>query len=150
MTNNTMQENHIDIEEIMTLIPHRYPFLLVDRIIALKTNESAIGVKNVTANEPFFNGHFPQKKVMPGVLIIEALAQTAGILVNKSKSLSKDSIVYFTSIEEAKFRRVVVPGDQLHLHVTIIKNKLNLWKIDGLAKVNGQVVSEAKFSAMLV
>ena len=86
---------------------------------------------------------------MPGVLIIEALAQTAGVLVNKSKNLGKDSIVYFTSIEEAKFRRVVVPGDQLYLHVTIIRHKLNLWKIEGAAKVDGHIVSEAKFSAMV-
>ena len=145
-----MQEVNIDIEEIMNLIPHRYPFLFVDKIISLKVNESAIGVKNVTANEAFFTGHFPKKKVMPGVLIIEALAQTAGILVSKSKNFSKDNIVYFTSIEEAKFKKVVTPGDQVHLHVTIVKNKLNLWKIDGVAKVNDQIVSEAKLSAMVV
>jgi len=144
-----MQEVTIDIEEIMTLIPHRYPFLFVDKVIALKLNESAIGIKNVTVNEEFFVGHFPKKKVMPGVLIIEALAQTACILVNKSKNLGKDSLVYFTSIEEAKFKRLVVPGDQLHLHVTIIKSKLNLWKMEGVAKVNDQIVSEAKFSAMV-
>lgn len=145
-----MDNTLINSEEIMKYIPHRYPFLLVDRVIEFKKGQSAVGIKNVTINESFFNGHFPGKPVMPGVLIIEALAQTAGILVGKSLELEKIPLVYFTSIEEAKFKQVVVPGDQIHLHVTILKNKLNLWKIEGIAKVDGKVVSESKLSAMIV
>lgn len=145
-----MNEIIINIEEIIKCIPHRYPFLLVDRIISFKRGESAVGIKNVSINEQFFAGHFPNKPVMPGVLIIEALAQTAGILVCKSLELDSTPLVYFTSIEEAKFKHIVIPGDQVHLCVNILKNKLNLWKIEGVAKVDGKVVSEAKLSAMIV
>lgn len=145
-----MDNTVITLEEIIKCIPHRYPFLFVDKVVDLKKGESAVGIKNVTINEPFFVGHFPNKPVMPGVLIIEALAQTAGILVSKSINLDRTPLVYFTSIEEAKFKQIVAPGDQLELHVSIIKNKLNLWKIDGKAIVNGKVVCESKFSAMIV
>lgn len=144
-------ETVIDIQGIMNSIPHRFPFLLVDRIIALTKDVEATGIKNVTANESFFLGHFPSKPVMPGVLIIEALAQTAAVMVFQSLPDDKvhNKLVYFTSIEEVKFRKPVVPGDQLILHTSIIKNKLNLWKMEGSARVDGHVVAEAKFSAML-
>ncbi len=145
-----MQSTTIDIEEIMSIIPHRYPFLLIDKVVDFRANESAVGIKNVTINEPFFPGHFPKKPVMPGVLIIEALAQTACVLVGKSGHTSSNSLVYFTSIEEAKFRQMVVPGDQLRLHVQIVKNKLKLWKMEGVAKIGDKIVAEAKFSAMVV
>lgn len=141
--------NEIKIEEIKKCLPHRYPFLLVDKVIQLEKNQSAIGVKNVTINENFFVGHFPAKPVMPGVLIIESLAQTAGVLAIKSLGV-KNKLILFTSIEDAKFRKAVVPGDQLLLHVKILKHRLNLWKMEGVAKVDGKVVAEAKFSAMLV
>jgi 3-hydroxyacyl-[acyl-carrier-protein] dehydratase len=144
-----MQSITVDIEEIMSIIPHRYPFLLIDKVVDLNTNESATGIKNVTINEPFFVGHFPKKPVMPGVLIIEALAQTACVLVAKSGHTSADSLVYFTSIEEAKFRQMVVPGDQLRLRVNIVKNRLKLWKMEGSAMIGDKVVAEAKFSAMV-
>jgi 3-hydroxyacyl-[acyl-carrier-protein] dehydratase len=142
----------IDINEIMTMIPHRYPILLVDRVINMVENESIIGLKNVTMNEPHFLGHFPSKPIMPGVLIIEALAQTAAIFVVKHLNLAaaNEKLVYFMSIESAKFRKLVVPGDTIHLCVKKEKNRGNVWKFKGEAKVNDQIVSEAIFTAMIV
>jgi 3-hydroxyacyl-[acyl-carrier-protein] dehydratase len=140
-----------DIELIMQLLPHRYPFLLIDKIIDMDRDESAVGIKNVTINEPFFQGHFPQYPVMPGVLIIEALAQTAGALcVHNSGHRDIPQIVYFMGIDNAKFRKPVVPGDQLHLHVKKLRSRGPVWRFSGEAKVNGQVVAEAEISAMIV
>ncbi len=139
-----------DIGRVMKLLPHRYPFLLVDRIYDMLGDESCVGVKNVTINEPFFQGHFPQFPVMPGVLIIEGLAQTAGALcVHSLGENYKAELVYFMGIDRAKFRKPVVPGDQLHYHVKKIRNRGRVWKFFGEAKVNGQVVTEAEVSAML-
>ena len=139
-----------DIRRVMKLLPHRYPFLLVDRIYDMKGDESCVGVKNVTMNEPFFQGHFPQFPVMPGVLIIEGLAQTAGALCVHSLGESyKAELVYFMGIEHAKFRKPVVPGDQLHYHVKKIRNRGRVWRFFGEAKVDGHVVTEAEVSAML-
>lgn len=139
-----------DIGRVMKLLPHRYPFLLVDRIYDMLGDESCVGVKNVTMNEPFFQGHFPQFPVMPGVLIIEGLAQTAGALcVHSLGEDYKAELVYFMGIDNAKFRKPVVPGDQLHYHVRKIRNRGRVWRFFGEAKVNGQVVTEAEVSAML-
>ncbi len=139
-----------DIGRVMKLLPHRYPFLLVDRIYDMDGDESCVGVKNVTINEPFFQGHFPQFPVMPGVLIIEGLAQTAGALC--VSSLGEDyraELVYFMGIDNAKFRKPVLPGDQIHYHVKKIRNRGRVWRFYGAAKVNGAVVTEAEVSAML-
>lgn len=139
-----------DIARVMQLLPHRYPFLLVDRIYDMSGDDSCVGVKNVTINEPFFQGHFPQFPVMPGVLIIEGLAQTAGALCVHSLGAGyKAELVYFMGIEKAKFRKPVVPGDQLHYHVKKIRNRGRVWRFFGEAKVDGQVVTEAEVSAML-
>ena len=140
----------INIEEIMAKIPHRYPFLLIDRVIDIVPDQSATGIKNVTVNEPHFTGHFPNKPVMPGVLIIEAMAQTSAVLVCETlKGQADNKLVYFMSIEEAKFRKIVSPGDQLFLHVTKLRSRANVWKFTAEAKVNGAVVAEAIFSAMI-
>ncbi len=140
-----------DIARIMQLLPHRYPFLLIDRLMEMDRDESCIGLKNVTINEPFFQGHFPKYPVMPGVLIIEALAQTAGALcVHNAGVTDIPQIVYFMAIDKAKFRKPVVPGDQLHLHVKKIRSRGMVFRFYGEAKVNGQVVAEAEISAMVV
>ena len=139
-----------DIMRVLQLLPHRYPMLLVDRIYDMNGDESCVGVKNVTINEPFFAGHFPQFPVMPGVLIIEGLAQTAGALcVSSLKEDYKAELVYFMGIDRAKFRRPVVPGDQIHYHVRKVRNRGRVWKFFGEAKVDGQVAAEAEVSAML-
>ncbi|MGD9784958.1 MAG: 3-hydroxyacyl-ACP dehydratase FabZ [Hyphomicrobiaceae bacterium] len=139
-----------DIMRVLQLLPHRYPMLLVDRIYDMNGDESCVGLKNVTINEPFFSGHFPQFPVMPGVLIIEGLAQTAGALcVSSLKEGYKAELVYFMGIDRAKFRRPVVPGDQLHYHVRKVRNRGRVWKFFGEAKVDGQVAAEAEVSAML-
>jgi len=139
-----------DIARVLQLLPHRYPFLLVDRIYDMDGDRSAVGVKNVTINEPFFQGHFPQYPVMPGVLIIEGLAQTAGALCVASLSEDyKADLVYFMGIDRAKFRKPVLPGDQLHYHVRKVRNRGRVWKFFGEAKVDGQVAAEAEVSAML-
>lgn len=140
----------IGTEEIKSLIPHRYPMLLVDRLTDVVLGESAVGIKGVTANEPFFQGHFPNHPVMPGVLIVEAMAQTAGALVVKSIGTQDDKrLVYFMSIEEARFRNPVVPGDQLQLHVKKIKTRGKIWKFEGKAYVEGKLHAEATFMAMI-
>ena len=140
-----------DIAQIMRAIPHRYPFLLVDRIVEVVKNTSAIGIKNVTVNENYFQGHFPERPVMPGVLIIESMAQTAGVLVVESLGPeARGKLVYFMTIDGAKFRRPVVPGDQLRVHVVKERQRGNVWKFQGVAKVNGQVAAEAIISAMIL
>lgn len=141
----------VNITEVMELIPHRYPILLVDRIVEYTPGVSAVGLKNVTFNEPHFNGHFPGWPVMPGVLIVEAMAQTSACLVVKTLGdEAKGKIVYFMSIEEAKFRKPVTPGDQLMIHVEVVQNRRNVWKFKGEAKVNGTTCAEAVFSAMIM
>ena len=139
-----------DINDVLKLLPHRYPFLMVDRLYDMDGDESCVGVKNVTFNEPFFQGHFPQFPVMPGVMIVEGLAQTAGALCVHGISESyKAELIYFMGIDKAKFRKPVVPGDQLHYHVRKIRNRGRVWRFDGVARVDGQVVAEAVISAML-
>ena len=139
----------IDIGELMRMLPHRYPFLLVDRIRAIDGDNSAVGIKNVTVNEPHFQGHFPGQPVMPGVLIIEAMAQTAGAICLRKMASGKPSLVYFMTIDNAKFRRPVVPGDQLELHVKKLKNRGNIWKYACEAIVDGIKVAEAEITAMM-
>jgi len=139
-----------NIGQIMRAIPHRYPFLLIDRVVDLISGESAIGVKNVSINENFFQGHFPSEPVMPGVLLIESMAQTAAVLVVATLGPDAEGkLVYFMSIEGAKFRRPVVPGDQVMVHVTKVQRRMNVWKFSGQAKVEGQIVAEATFAAMI-
>ena len=139
------------IKDIRAMLPHRYPFLLVDRIKGIVLNESAVGIKNVSANEEFFQGHFPDEPVMPGVLQIEALAQTACVLVLKSLGTKapKHPGILFTTIEKVNFRKPVVPGDQLELHVRILKNKMSIYVIEGIGYVDGEKVIETEFSALL-
>lgn len=140
----------IDINRIMEMIPHRYPILLVDRVVEYTPGESAVGLKNVTINEPHFQGHFPGFPVMPGVLIIEAMAQTAAIIV--VETLGEDSegkVVYFMSIDEAKFRKPVVPGDTMYIHVEKTQSRGSVWKFKAQAKVDDKVCAEATFCAML-
>jgi 3-hydroxyacyl-[acyl-carrier-protein] dehydratase len=138
----------MDIRDIQNLLPHRYPFLLVDRIIEIEPGTKAVGIKNLTINEEFFQGHFPGNPIMPGVLIIEALAQVAGILAFQSVATITKS-VYFMSIEKGKFRRPVVPGDQLRLEVNILQHRGNVWKFSGNALVEGKIAAEAEFTAMV-
>jgi 3-hydroxyacyl-[acyl-carrier-protein] dehydratase len=141
----------VDIAGVMQMIPHRYPFLLVDRVIEISADRSAIGIKNVTINEAFFQGHFPQNPVMPGVLIIEAMAQTAAVLVVHSLGPSAaGKLVYFMSIENARFRKPVTPGDQLRIHVNKDRSRGNVWKFSAEAKVEGRLVAEATYAAMLM
>jgi 3-hydroxyacyl-[acyl-carrier-protein] dehydratase len=140
-----------DIKRVMELLPHRYPMLMIDRIIEMRGTESAIGIKNVSNNEPFFQGHFPGHPVMPGVLIVEAMAQTAGALVLSGLGTGAEGkIVYFMSIDRAKFRKPVIPGDVVHVHVAKIQNRGPVWKSNGQAKVDGAVVAEADFAAMII
>ena len=133
--------------EIQKILPHRYPFLLVDRILDIQPKVKAVGLKNVTCNEHFFQGHFPDYPIMPGVLIVEAMAQVSGILAFHSGAQGKS--VYFMSIEKAKFRKPVVPGDQLRFEVTVIQQRNNVWKFSGQAFVEDKVVADAEFTAMV-
>jgi len=146
-----ISKQEISVERIMEMIPHRYPFLMIDRIIDYEAGEYAIGLKNVTINEPFFTGHFPSKPVMPGVLIIEAMAQTSAVLVVKTMGKEAEGkLVYFMTIEEAKFRRPVGPGDSVHVRVDNQQNRRNVWKFACVATVEGVKVAEAVISAMIV
>jgi 3-hydroxyacyl-[acyl-carrier-protein] dehydratase len=140
-----------DIARIMQAIPHRYPFLLIDRMVDMVLGESAIGIKNVTINEPFFQGHFPSHPVMPGVLIIEAMAQTAAVLVVETLGAdARGKVVYFMSVENAKFRRPVGPGDQLRIHIKKEQARRNVWKFNANVRVDGVTVAEATYSAMIM
>jgi 3-hydroxyacyl-[acyl-carrier-protein] dehydratase len=145
-----VQAEKIDIRRILSMIPHRYPILLVDQLEEVILGESAVGLKNVTFNEPHFQGHFPGTPVMPGVLIIEAMAQTAAALVVATLGEEAEGkLVYFMTIDEARFRRPVVPGDQLKLHIQKTRARSKVWKFDGKAYVNGQLAAEAQFGAMI-
>ncbi|XPF94319.1 3-hydroxyacyl-ACP dehydratase FabZ [Colwellia sp. RE-S-Sl-9] len=139
------QKNELNVHEIQELIPHRYPMLLVDRVLDYEPGKSLHAIKNVTFNEPVFTGHFPELAIFPGVLILEALAQATGILGFKSSEGRKDGEMYlFASIDKARFKQPVVPGDTMHLHVDFIKERRGMWKFYGEAKVNGKVVCSAE------
>jgi len=141
----------IDIQRIVAMIPHRYPFLMIDRVVDVVPNESAVGIKNVSINEPHFQGHFPQRPVMPGVLIIEAMAQTAAVLVVQTLGPDAEGkLVYFMSVDNARFRRPVFPGDVLHVRVVKQRNRGNVWKFEGRAEVQGRLMAEAVFAAMIL
>jgi len=137
------------IDEIRATLPHRYPFLLVDRIRELETGRRIVGLKNVTANEPFFQGHFPERPVMPGVLILEAMAQVGAVLTLKSLPQAGRTIIYLTGVEKAKFRKPVVPGDQLRVEVEVLRQRHPFWKFQGQAYVESDLVCEAEMSAMV-
>lgn len=141
----------IEIQEIMETLPHRYPFLLVDKIIEMEMGKRVVGIKNVTMNEPFFQGHFPGHPIMPGVLIIEAMAQAGGVLALKSvpKEEVKNKVIYFMSIDKAKFRKRVVPGDQLRFELDVIRQRSNIVSLKARALVDGAVVAEAELMAMI-
>jgi len=141
----------IDISGVMDYIPHRYPFLMIDKVVEVVPDVRALGVKNVTINEHYFQGHFPARPVMPGVLIIESMAQTAAVLVVETLGPeSKGKLVYFMVVDDCRFRRPVVPGDQVYIHVTKLRQRGNVWKFKGEAKVDGTLAAEATYSAMIL
>jgi 3-hydroxyacyl-[acyl-carrier-protein] dehydratase len=151
MDNETTSEiPTIEVDEIMQMIPHRYPFLLIDRVKDVVFDTSAVGIKNVTVNEPFFQGHFPGHPIMPGVLLIEAMAQTSAVLVIKTTGKVAGSVVYFMTVDNSRFRKPVRPGDQVKLHVEKVRNRGNVWKFKGEARVDGKLMAEAAYSAMIV
>ena len=150
MNDTVLTLEAIDIAEILKLLPHRYPFLMVDRIVNLRSDESAVGIKNVTVNEPQFLGHFPSNPVFPGVLLIEGMAQTAGVLCLKSMGATeKPQLVYFLTIDKARFRKPVVPGDTVEYHMTKINRRKMMWWFRGEAKVAGELVAEAEVGAII-
>ncbi len=134
----------MDIQEITNYLPHRYPFLLVDRVVEVDSGQRLVAIKNVTFNEPFFQGHFPQKPVMPGVLIIEALAQATGLLAMESEEVSGAAIYYLVGVDKARFKRPVVPGDQLRLEVSVTRQRRGIWSFSGKATVDGAVCASAE------
>jgi 3-hydroxyacyl-[acyl-carrier-protein] dehydratase len=140
----------VDIQRILEMIPHRYPFLLIDKVVDIEADVRATGIKNVTMNEPQFTGHFPQQPIMPGVLIIESMAQTAAILVVQTLGADAEGkLVYFMSIDDARFRKPVTPGDVMHIHVTKKQSRGPVWKFESQVKVDGQVVAQATIAAMI-
>ena len=142
---------HADVERIKRMIPHRYPFLLIDAVEAIRVNDSAVGIKNVSVNEPHFQGHFPEKPVMPGVLIVEAMAQTAAVLVVETlEMIDEGLLVYFMTLDKTRFRKIVAPGDRLELHVKILRGRGKIWKFWAEGKVDGEIAAEAEFSAMII
>jgi beta-hydroxyacyl-ACP dehydratase FabZ len=140
----------MDINEIMSYLPHRYPFLLIDRIVELEADKRIVGIKNVTINEPFFQGHFPGHPIMPGVLLLEAMAQVGGVFALKSDPKAADKVIYFMSIDKAKFRKPVVPGDQVRFELELLKKRSNIMAFRGIALVDGGMVAEAEMMAMIV
>ena len=145
------QVTQVDVQRIMEMIPHRHPFLMIDRVVDMVANERATGIKNVSINENYFQGHFPTRPVMPGVLIIEAMAQTAAVLVVHTLGPeSEGKLVYFMSVDDARFRRPVFPGDRLDVHVTKQRHRGNVWKFEGRAKVGDNLMAEAVFAAMIL
>lgn len=150
-TETQVEETTADLARIKRMIPHRYPFLLIDRVEKIRKGVSAIGIKNVTANEPHFEGHFPDVPIMPGVLIVEAMAQTAGVLVVDTLGMEDQNLlVYFMTLDKTRFRRRVVPGDVLELHVEILRGRGKVWKFWGEGKVNGEIAAQAEYSAMII
>jgi 3-hydroxyacyl-[acyl-carrier-protein] dehydratase len=149
MTEQAATLESFDIQKLLALLPHRYPFLLIDRIRDVDGDNSAVGIKNVTMNEPHFQGHFPGRPVMPGVLIVEAMAQTAGAICIAKIGGDSPSLVYFMTVDGAKFRKPVVPGDQLEIHVRKLKQRGTIWRFACEAKVDGAKVAEAEISAMM-
>jgi len=146
----TLAADTADILRIMEMIPHRYPMLMVDRVVDIVRDQSATGIKNVTINEPQFRGHFPNHPVMPGVMIVESMAQTAAVLVVHTLGPEAEGkLVYFMSIDGARFRQPVVPGDSMRVHVAKVRNRGPVWKFKAAAKVEGKVVAEAEFAAMI-
>lgn len=139
----------MDAIEVQAILPHRYPFLLVDRVVEFDSGRRAVGLKNVTVNDPYFQGHFPGRPVFPGVLIVEALAQLGGVLAIRSSSVEGSPIVYLTGIDKAKFRKPVIPGDQIRLEVEVMKRRPPFWKMQGKAFVGNDLVCEAESTAML-
>ena len=150
MMNDYKNQTKFDINDIIKILPHRYPFILIDRIEIIEPGESLIALKNLTINEPFFQGHFPGQPVMPGVLSLEIMAQAGSFLMLSQVADPLSKNMFFSTVEKAKFRKPVVPGDQLVVHMTLIKKKLNLCKFHGICKVDNKVVAEALFSANLV
>jgi 3-hydroxyacyl-[acyl-carrier-protein] dehydratase len=145
------QVTQVDVQRIMEMIPHRHPFLMIDKVVDMVANARATGIKNVSINENYFQGHFPARPVMPGVLIIEAMAQTAAVLVVHTLGPeSEGKLVYFMSVENARFRRPVFPGDRLDVHVTKQRHRGNVWKFEGRAKVGDNLMAEAVFAAMIL
>ena len=141
----------LDIHAVERMLPHRYPFLLVDRARDLRVGRSIVGLKNVTANEPYFHGHFPGRPIMPGVLVVEAMAQTSALLVGRTLELSAaETDIYFMSVERARFRRPIVPGDQVELHVRVLHARRQVWRFAGTATVGGKRVADAEFTVMYV
>ena len=151
ISNKVKYVDYIDVEKIVKMIPHRYPMLLIDKVVDIVVDQSAVGIKNVTANENFFTGHFPSKMVMPGVLMIESMAQTCAVLVIETLGKEAEgSLVYFMSVDGGKFRKPVVPGDQLKFHVNKIRNRSNVWKFKCKGYVEEELVAEATISAMIM
>ena len=150
MMNDYKNQTKFDINDIIKILPHRYPFILIDRIEIIEPGESLIALKNLTINEPFFQGHFPGQPVMPGVLSLEIMAQAGSFLMLSQVADPLSANMFFSTVEKAKFRKPVIPGDQLVVHMTLIKKKLNLCKFHGICKVDNKVVAEALFSANLV
>ncbi|MCP4380440.1 MAG: 3-hydroxyacyl-ACP dehydratase FabZ [Hyphomicrobiales bacterium] len=149
MANDATARINLDIQAIYDLLPHRFPFLMVDSIEEINGDDSAIGIKNVTINEPYFAGHFPDKPIMPGVLLIEGMAQTAGAICILTRGKDSPDVVYFMTIDHAKFRQPVFPGDTVRYHVQKIRNRSNIWKFGCLAKVGETKVAEATISALI-
>jgi len=151
MSEEPTQPLSFDIHRVMELLPHRYPFLYIEKMRDVVLGQSAVGIKNVSINEDIFQGHFPDKPVFPGVLIVEAMAQTASALVVETLDLAgKNPLVYFMSLEATKFRKLVEPGDQLELHVDLIRKRGKVWKFAGQGIVDGNLVAEAEFTAMII
>ena len=144
MTTETRTPRIIEAKEIMTLLPHRYPFLLVDRVVDFQEGEWLTAIKNISVNEPCFTGHFPGEPILPGVLILEALAQSMGIFAFKTHELQGGELFYFAGIDDARFKRPVLPGDQMELHVEVVKERRGITSFTGVARVNGEVSCEAK------
>lgn len=149
MTDATTELGAIDIQGILALLPHRYPMLLVDKVVEIDGNKRAVGIKNVTMNEPHFMGHFPGRPIMPGVMIVEAMAQTAGVINIVNAGGDAPSLVYFMTIDNAKFRKPVVPGDQLRMEVVLLKQRKNIFKYHCIGTVDGEKVAEAELAAMI-
>ena len=150
-TEDIRRQASVDIGRIMEMIPHRYPFLMIDKVVDVVSNAHATGIKNVSINEHYFQGHFPTRPVMPGVLIIEAMAQTAAVLVVHTLGPEAEGkLVYFMSVDNARFRRPVFPGDVLNVRVTKQRNRGNVWKFEGRAEVQGRLMAEAVFAAMIL